>query len=1221
MEKINLGLDIGTSSIGWAIISEADGQQTKILGIGSRIIPLATDEKNEFESGNAISKNQKRTLKRTQRKGYDRYQLRKENLGKRLIELGMMPDISQFALSALELYGLRAKATDEKITLSEIGRILFHLNQKRGYKSSRKDETKDKKETDYVAEVNSRYEKIKQDKITIGQCFYAGLQKDERYRIKDQIFPRAAYIEEFTAICSTQQKFYPEILTDNTIRQLRDEIIYYQRPLKSQKGLVSICEFEGKWFRNKEGKEVFGGPKVTPRSSPFFQVSKLWETINNITINSKQGEPFAISIEKKMELFNYMDKNKELNEKKLFEILGISKNDGYYGNKQIAKNLQGNLTKSSIAKILDGNDSLMQLLTFNLLEEKYQTLDIDSGELVERARVKADVEQQPFFKLWHALYSIPDEKDIVKKLIADFGIPEDFANQLAKLDFTKGGFSNKSSKAIRHILPYLQQGAKYSDAMTLAGYNHSDSLTKAENLIRPLKDKLKLLPKNSLRQPVVEKILNQLINLVNAIIDKYGKPDEIRIELARELKQSLDERNTAFKNNNKRETENKGIAERLHKEYHVKANRRNIEKWRLYDQTNGNCLYCGFKIELADFLNGDESDVEHIIPKAKLFDDSFQNKVISHRRCNKAKGDTTAYDYMLTQSTEQLSRYEDSVAQLFKDRRITKAKRDKLLMAEAKIPSDFIARQLRETQYIARKSRGILQEVCRNVWATSGSVTEKLRKLWGWEEALMHLQLDKYKAAGKTEWFEYESNGQTHKKERIIGWTKRDDHRHHAIDALTIACTQQEFITRINTLNSKHTRDEMLAEVKDQTYKEKLTLLEKSLLTKRPFDTASIEKHLSQVLISFKSGKKVATLGKRKIRKDGKKVVRQEDIVIPRGPLSEESVYGKIKVRKHETVKLSPAFDKAEAIINKSYKALVNQRLAEFDQDPTKAFKSLAKNPIWIDSNKTQALTSVEIMSYKEEYVIKYPISSITVKDLPSIVDKRVREVIEKRLSLNNNNPKEAFKDLENNPVWLNEEKRILIRTVRCFTGLDAVVPVKFNDKNEAIGFVKPGNNHHIAIYENKEGKKQEHTVTFWDAVERKMNGIPVIIRNPKEVWDEVLAKKEKYPEDFLVKLPEDGWTYITSMQQNEMFVFNLSKEVLDEAIQNKDNDLISKNLFRVRKISSGIYWFNHHLETEPKESVEDKKLGKCVQASLSSMVGIKVKIDCLGNIIALGST
>ena len=190
----------------------------------------------------------------------------------------------------------------------------------------------------------------------------------------------------------------------------------------------------------------------------------------------------------------------------------------------------------------------------------------------------------------------------------------------------------------------------------MAGYNQSTD--------EPLKPKLKLLPKNSLRQPVVEKILNQMINLVNTIIDQYGTIDEIRIELARELKQSLDERNATFKRNNDNEKLNKSIADKLAKDYHVKANRRNIEKWRLYQETDGDCLYCGNKIELSDFLNGDESDVEHVIPKTKLFDDSFQNKVISHRKCNKAKDNLTAYDYMLTQSADSLHRFEESVAQL-----------------------------------------------------------------------------------------------------------------------------------------------------------------------------------------------------------------------------------------------------------------------------------------------------------------------------------------------------------------------------------------------------------------------------------------------------------------------------------------------------------------------------------------------------------------------------
>lgn len=1219
MDKIILGLDVGTTSIGWAVIKENNGNKMTINGMGSRIIPLATDEKNEFEQGNAISKNQKRTQKRTQRKGYDRYQLRKKDLLEQLTSLGMLPAKELFSISAVELYGLRAKAISEKISPGEIGRIFFHLNQKRGYKSSRKDEIKDKKETEYVALVKSRYSQIKEAALTIGQHFHKQLLKSERYRIKDQIFPREAYIEEFNAICQKQKQYYPQLLTDERTQLIRNKIIYYQRPLKSQKGLVSVCEFEGRWYKNKEDKNIFSGPKVAPKSSPLFQVCKIWESINNITINTKRGDAFEISIDKKRELFQYLDTHDKLSENELFKLLGIGKNEGYYGNKSLTKGIQGNLTKAAISKIIGDKQLEEKLLAFDLPVEYFEKINKLTGEVTTCNRVNSNIENQPLYKLWHIIYSIPEENEIVKKLVSDFNIEENKARELAKIDFTKGGFSNKSAKAIRNILPYLMEGARYSDAMSLAGYNHSNSLTNEQKNRKILKDRLSLLPKNSLRQPVVEKILNQMINLVNAIIDEYGRPDEIRIELARELKQSLEERNKTFKNNNEREREHKKIAERLENEYRIKANRRNIEKWKLYEQTDGRCLYCGEKIELADFLNGEESDIEHIIPKAKLFDDSFQNKIPSHQKCNKAKGDMTAFDYMLTQSQEHLHRFEESIAILYKNQKLTKAKRDKLLMTESKIPLNFIARQLRQTQYIARKSHQLLQEVCANVWATSGSVTEKLRKLWGWEDTLMRLQLSKYKQAGKTEIVEFESNGQLHKKERIKYWSKRDDHRHHAIDALTIACTQQGFIQRMNTLNSKHTRDEMFAEVKDRIYKERLTLLEKYLVGKKPFDNSEIEEKLSSTLISFKTGKRVATLGKRKVKKDSKKIVVQQNILIPRGALSEESVYGAIKKRTVKSVKLSPTFTQVDLIADSKIRNLVKQRLESVGNDPAKAFKSLSKNPIWLDDTNERTITSVDVIEFTDEYVIKYPIANITVKDLPSIVDPAVRKVIEKRLAAHNNNPKEAFKDLENNPVWFNEEKKIPIRTVRCFTGLDVVAPVKFNEKQEAIGFVKPGNNHHIAIYVNKEGKKQEHVVTFWDAVERKKNNLPIVIKSPKEVWDKILSEKDKYPQAFLDKLPNDDWIYQTSMQQNEMFVFNLADEALKEAITNKDYLLISENLFRVRKITSGRYWFNHHLETEPRESIEDKKLKRCVQASLSSMTGIKVKLSVLGQIVKVG--
>ncbi|HAI82520.1 MAG TPA: hypothetical protein DCL43_02535, partial [Chitinophagaceae bacterium] len=183
-----LGLDLGVTSIGWAIIEE-EGSKKRILGMGSRIVPLGTDEKTEFSTGNKISKNQSRTAKRTQRKGYDRYQQRRANLTKVLLANNMF-DEQLFKLAALELWSLRSKAVQERISLTELGRVLYHLNQKRGYKSSRTDANLDKKDTEYVATVKGRHQELKDSGLTIGQKFYQGLLSNEYYRIKEQVFPR-----------------------------------------------------------------------------------------------------------------------------------------------------------------------------------------------------------------------------------------------------------------------------------------------------------------------------------------------------------------------------------------------------------------------------------------------------------------------------------------------------------------------------------------------------------------------------------------------------------------------------------------------------------------------------------------------------------------------------------------------------------------------------------------------------------------------------------------------------------------------------------------------------------------------------------------------------------------------------------------------------------------------------------------------------------------------
>lgn len=1233
--KTILGLDLGVASIGWSLIRSEDNFPNQIIDMGVRIIPLTTDETDEFTKGNAISKNRSRTMMRTQRKGLDRYQLRRKALIACLKEHGMMPDKKMLLhLSPLEIWGLRAKAAKNEITLEELGRVLLHLNQKRGYKHSKSDQSEDeKKQTDYVAAVNSRFDFIRSKGWTIGELFYKGLKDFEGlqkewdeaanepvFRTKEKVFPRAAYEAEFDQVWNVQKIFHPAALTDELYEEIRNEIIYYQRRLKSQKGLVSICEFERKKYITNEGKEIEAGPKVAPRSSPLFQVCKLWESINNITIKNRRGELFELTPEHKQEIFDRLQINEWLKLNELFKILGLGRNAGYFANEQIRKKgIQGNTTKAAILSIVGKDHPCLQ---FDL-EINASALDRSTGEL--KPAVSAEFEKEPLYMLWHVIYSLNNnEADCINTLKSSFGFDDDTAKKLASLDFTKGGFGNKSAKAIRKLLPYLQEGKMYSEACALAGYDHSNSLTKEENLNRELKEKLEPLKKNSLRQPVVEKILNQLINLVNALMEKHGRPDEIRVELARELKQSREERNNAYNNINKRERDNDKIRKMLLEDPAFKkksVSKRDIERYRLWEELGKISPYePGKVIGLGELFNGNY-DIEHIVPRSLRFDDSFGNKTICPRKYNsgeEGKNAMTAFDYMLTRkSAAEFEAYIEFIEKAYSDKKITKTKYENLLVSADKLTEGFIERQLRETQYIAKKAKDILKDICHEVHTTTGTVTQRLRELWGWDEVLENLNLPKYKSLGLTEMKEINHKGQLSLKEKIKDWTKRDDHRHHAIDALVIACTSQAVIHRLNSLNAQQTKDEIFNEIKERKDK-KYSMLDNYLLQLKPFETSEIAEKAARILISFKPGKKVATLSRRLVKKGGKKVPVQKQIIEPRGPLSEESVYGKIKKKTIKKVKLDKNFSDVENVIDEQLRTILCDRLKAYDNDLARAFGNLKKEPVWRDTEKTLAVTDVEVRVLVEEFVLRYPVASITPDHLKSIVDDKVREVVAARLAAFGNNPKEAYKDLVRNPIWLNKEKGISVKKVRRYTGIkpDSIAAIKVKDESwniEYEKYVKTGSNHHIAIYRDENGKLAEHVVSFWHAVERKKYGVPVIIKDTAALWTSILHRE--LSQEFLTELPNDNWTYVTSMQQNETFVFNMPEAELQSAIDSKRYDLIAPNIFRVRKISSGAYWFNQQYETEPRESLNDKKAARCIQRSLSSMEGIKVKVNSVGEI------
>ena len=1154
MSKHVLGLDLGVGSIGWCLIAlDAQGDPAEILGMGSRVVPLnnATKAIEAFNAGAAFTANQERTARRTMRRGFARYHLRRYRLRRELEKVGMLPDAALIQLPLLELWELRERAATagRRLTLPELGRVLCHINQKRGYRHVKSDaaaivgdEGEKKKDSNsaYLAGIRANDEKLQDEHKTVGQYFAEQLRRSQSesptggisYRIKDQIFSRQRYIDEYNQIMAAQRVHYPDILTDEFIRMLRDEVIFMQRPLKSCKHLVSLCEFEkqervmrvqqddGKGGRQLVERKVKFGPKVAPKSSPLFQLCRIYEAVNNIRLTRPDGSPRDITPEERAKIVAHLQSSASLSFAALKKLL---KEKAIIADQLTSKRgLKGNSTRVALATALQPYPQYHHLLDMELETRmmSVQLTDEETGEVTERevAVVTDSYVRQPLYRLWHILYSIEERDAMRRALITQLGMKEEdldggLLDQLYRLDFVKPGYGNKSAKFICKLLPQLQQGLGYSEACAAVGYRHSNSPTSEEITERTLLEKIPLLQRNELRQPLVEKILNQMINLVNALKAEYGV-DEVRVELARELKMSREERERMTRQNGQRKEANDKVAERI-RQCGLYPTKPRIQKYMLWEEAGKVCMYCGRSIEEEQCLNGDDMEVEHIIPKSVLYDDSYGNKTCACRRCNKEKGNRTALEYIRAKGWE--AEYMDRINGLLDKKAISYSKHQRLRWLKEDIPSDFLERQLRLTQYISRQAMAILQQGIRRVSASEGGVTARLRSLWGYDDILHTLNLDRYDSMGETERVSRE--GETTEKLRIKDWSKRKDHRHHAIDALVVASTRQGYIQRLNRVSSESEREAMSGEIEVQkaTKTDKLSLLERWLTQRPHLSVRTVSDKVAEILISYRPGKRVVTRGRNIYRKktaDGREVTCvQRGVLVPRGELMEASLYGKI------------------------------------------------------------------ISQGRERIVKRYPLHALKGE----VVDPRLRELIAEY-----NQEITSKVKAKGSPLYLDAAERQEVRSVRCYVdkpSVSSAIPIRFDERGTAITFIQSGNNHHLAVYRTPQGVLEESIVSFWDAVDRARYGIPLVITHPREVMEQVLQRGD-IPESVLKSLPPSDWMFVESLQQDEMVAIGLSDEELQSAIEAQDYRKLSEHLYRVQSLSSKYYVFRYHLET----SVKDRK-------------------------------
>ncbi len=1139
----------------------------------------------------------------------------------------------------LEKYQLRSSAVHEQLDLEHLAIVLQEINGQINGASS------------YLAEISDRSKELYFNDETIGQYLYRQVKNNSHNRLKNQVFYRQDYITEFDKIWETQAQHYPEL--NNQLRnEIRDVIIFYQRKLKSQKGLIGICEFEG--FEKEvtidgQKKMKIVGPKCAPKSSPIFQEFKIWQLLNNLEFRNKEtrervkiqdiDEDLAI----RNELFQELTVHGGRTANQILKIVYPSPNewelnykDGIDGNNTVRAIFEG---FQKIAEVtgheinFKDNASKIKSDLRDLFE--FLKLDISILNFDEITKTK-DYQKLASFNLWHLLYSYEGDdsksgNELLERLLKEkFGFSAEHVKILAQIAF-KSEYGSLSSKAMLKILPFLKEGLKYNEACEKAEYNHSHSITQEENNKRQLKSVLELLPKNSLRNPVVEKILNQLVNVTNAVIREYGKPEEVRIELARELKKSAKERAKATTDIAAATRRHEAIKAQLKELYPfnkgVRITKKDVVKYKLWEELKENghkTLYTNTYIPLEKLFSK-EFDIEHIIPKARVFDDSFSNKTLATRQFNLDKADDTGIDFMISkygENSKETARYLANVESLFKRNAITKAKYNKLLTPKSKIKDGFIERDLRNSQYIAKKARQMLMGCFRTVTPTTGSVTDRLRADWQLIDTLKELNLPKYERLDMVE-IQESKDGRAIKK--IKDWTKRNDHRHHAMDAIAIAFCKNSHVQYFNYLNARRDENHKLhGNIIAISKKETVENEKGKRVIKPPIPVAAFRKqaknHLEQTLISFKAKNKVVTKNKNRTKsKEGQKT---QVSLTPRGQLHKETVYGSSmkRVKKLEKVGASFDTDKIKRVAKKNIQEALHKRLSEFDNDPKKAFtgkNSLQKLPVYIDEAKTEMLPEkVEVTHWENQFTIRKAINSDNFKNeksIEKIVDAGIRRVLLERLKKHSNNAKEAFSNLDKNPIWLNEEKGITIKRAT-ITGVSVASPLhtkKDNQGNEILDkngesipadFVSTGNNHHVAIYRDEKGKLQEKVVSFYEAVARSNEGLPIIDKQYNT---------------------ELGWEFLFTMKQNEMFVFPNETTGFNpaEVDLNDVNNYakISPNLFRVQKFTMKDYFFRHHLETtvennKPTLNVAWKRTG------LSGLIGIsKVRINHLGEIVHVG--
>lgn len=880
-----LGLDIGAASVGWALVEYEGDEPIALRASGVRVFEAGTE--GDIAAGRDASRAAGRREKRGRRRLLARRRHRLRKLTKILQRAGLLPaaelqsadqvikyfaDLDRDLFSAdarradphLLLHRLRARALDAELTPYEFGRALYHLAQRRGFlsnrrvsakatlpeeaeppngKATRKPKTKENADDEgavKAAIAGLRQEMQQSGARTLGE-YFSQLNPEQR-RVRNHYLGREMLKEEFALIWERQAQFHPDLLTDELKAQVH-KAIFFQRPLKSQRHLIGTCDLEK------------GRPRAPMASLPA-QRFRLLQKVNDLSIIHDGAVEQPLTPEQRATLLTALETEGDLSFPAIRELLSLPKRGVKFNfETEGEKGLKGNRTARDLRLAFgpDRWDAMSQEAREAVVIELRSVQHPDA--LKRRAR-----------KLWN--------------------LEDGAADRLAAVTL-EDGYCNLSLAALARILPLMEKGMQFATARkTIYGEQPGPSqVTQLPRLESVL----------SVRNPAVSRALTETRKVVNALVREYGRPDLIRIELAREFKKNRKQRAEAHKQNAANRKAREQAAEKLLKEAGITApRRRDIEKWLLAEECCWRCPYTGQTIS-RESLFGDhpQFDIEHIIPFPRCLDDSFLNKTLCHVDENRArKRNRTPWEaYHGTEQWEEI---------LGRVKRFTgqgaRAKLARFQIENVEGITEFASRQLNDTRYASRLAieyLGLLYgadatgvaDGQRRVQASRGGVTAFLRDEW---------QLNTILGGGEK---------------------TRDDHRQHLVDAVVVALTTPAAIKRLSDA----------AQLAPQARRRRFG----HLPAPWPSFLDDVRRAVDQVVVSHRVSRKVNA------------ALHEETIYSKPIPDAEGKTFAHVRKPLDSLSK-----DDIAKIVDPAVRCCVEAKLRDLDvNDPEKAFKDPANHP------------------------------------------------------------------------------------------------------------------------------------------------------------------------------------------------------------------------------------------------------------------------------------